>query len=71
MIARAFVKQDPFVIWGTGERIRNWTYCRRCQAAHLLSQDTCMLRRFYLTVQAPLGESSFGKLTAVYSMSEK
>jgi nucleoside-diphosphate-sugar epimerase len=26
MIARAFVKQDPFVIWGTGEQIRNWTY---------------------------------------------
>ncbi|MFB3922525.1 MAG: NAD-dependent epimerase/dehydratase family protein [Terriglobia bacterium] len=26
MIARAFVKQNPFVIWGTGEQIRNWTY---------------------------------------------
>lgn len=26
MIARAFVKQDPFVIWGSGEQIRNWTY---------------------------------------------
>jgi nucleoside-diphosphate-sugar epimerase len=26
MIARAFVKQDPYVIWGTGEQIRNWTY---------------------------------------------
>jgi nucleoside-diphosphate-sugar epimerase len=26
MIARAFVKQDPFVIWGTGEQVRNWTY---------------------------------------------
>jgi len=26
MIARAFVKQDPFVVWGTGEQIRNWTY---------------------------------------------
>jgi nucleoside-diphosphate-sugar epimerase len=26
MIARAFVKQDPYVVWGTGEQIRNWTY---------------------------------------------
>ena len=26
MIARAFVKQDPFPVWGTGEQIRNWTY---------------------------------------------
>lgn len=26
MIARAFVKKDPFDVWGTGEQIRNWTY---------------------------------------------
>lgn len=26
MIARAFIKQDPFAVWGTGEQIRNWTY---------------------------------------------
>lgn len=26
MIARAFVGQDPFEIWGNGEQIRNWTY---------------------------------------------
>jgi nucleoside-diphosphate-sugar epimerase len=26
MIARAFVRQDPFVVWGTGEQLRNWTY---------------------------------------------
>ena len=26
MIARAFIKQDPFFVWGTGEQIRNWTY---------------------------------------------
>ena len=26
MIARAFIHQDPFVIWGNGEQIRNWTY---------------------------------------------
>ena len=26
MIARALIKQDPFVVWGTGRQIRNWTY---------------------------------------------
>jgi nucleoside-diphosphate-sugar epimerase len=26
MIARAFLGQDPFRVWGTGEQIRNWTY---------------------------------------------
>lgn len=26
MIARAFLRQDPFHVWGTGEQIRNWTY---------------------------------------------
>jgi nucleoside-diphosphate-sugar epimerase len=26
MIARAFTRQDPFEVWGTGEQIRNWTY---------------------------------------------
>lgn len=26
MIARAYVRQDPFIVWGTGEQIRNWTY---------------------------------------------
>lgn len=26
MIARTFIKQNPFIIWGTGEQIRNWTY---------------------------------------------
>jgi nucleoside-diphosphate-sugar epimerase len=26
MIARAFIKQDPFVVWGDGQQIRNWTY---------------------------------------------
>lgn len=26
MIARAFVKQDPFEVWGTGKQIRNWTH---------------------------------------------
>ncbi len=26
MIARAFTKQNPFIVWGNGEQIRNWTY---------------------------------------------
>ncbi len=26
MIARAFVRQDPFIVWGKGTQIRNWTY---------------------------------------------
>jgi nucleoside-diphosphate-sugar epimerase len=26
MIARAFLRHDPFYVWGTGEQIRNWTY---------------------------------------------
>ena len=26
MIARALVKQNPYVVWGTGEQIRNWTH---------------------------------------------
>ena len=26
MIARAFIKKDPFEVWGNGEQIRNWTY---------------------------------------------
>lgn len=26
MTARAFLGQNPFVVWGTGEQVRNWTY---------------------------------------------
>jgi nucleoside-diphosphate-sugar epimerase len=26
MIARSFVRQNPFVVWGNGEQIRNWTH---------------------------------------------
>jgi nucleoside-diphosphate-sugar epimerase len=26
MIARAFLKQNPFEVWGDGRQIRNWTY---------------------------------------------
>lgn len=26
LIARAFVGQNPFAVWGTGEQVRNWTH---------------------------------------------
>jgi len=26
MIAKAFIKQDPFEVWGDGTQVRNWTY---------------------------------------------
>jgi UDP-glucose 4-epimerase len=26
MIARAFIQQDPFEVWGDGTQVRNWTY---------------------------------------------
>lgn len=26
MIARAFIDQDPFMVWGDGQQVRNWTY---------------------------------------------
>lgn len=26
MIARAFIREDPFEVWGTGEQVRNWTH---------------------------------------------
>ena len=26
MIARAFIGADPFEVWGTGEKVRNWTH---------------------------------------------
>jgi nucleoside-diphosphate-sugar epimerase len=26
MIARAFIDQNPFQVWGTGQQVRNWTH---------------------------------------------
>lgn len=26
MIAKTFIRQDPFLVWGNGEQIRNWTH---------------------------------------------
>ena len=39
MIARAFVKQDPFEVWGTGEQLRNWTYVSDIVAGTLAAAE--------------------------------
>lgn len=39
MIARAFIRQDPFEVWGTGEQIRNWTYIDDIVAGTLLAAE--------------------------------
>lgn len=39
MIARAFIKQDPFIIWGTGEQMRNWTYVSDVVEGTLLAAE--------------------------------
>jgi nucleoside-diphosphate-sugar epimerase len=39
MIARAFTKQDPFEVWGTGEQIRNWTYVKDIVSGTILAAE--------------------------------
>ena len=39
MIARAFVGQDPFVVWGTGEQIRNWTHVSDIVSGTILAAE--------------------------------
>lgn len=39
MIARAFIKQNPFEVWGTGEQIRNWTYVGDIAEGTLLAAE--------------------------------
>ncbi len=39
MIARAFVGQDPFEVWGDGRQIRNWTYVDDIVAGTLLAAE--------------------------------
>jgi nucleoside-diphosphate-sugar epimerase len=39
MIARAFVRQDPFEVWGTGEQIRNWTHVSDIVAGTILAAE--------------------------------
>jgi len=38
-IARACVKQDPFVVWGNGEQIRNWTHVSDIVAGTILAAE--------------------------------
>jgi nucleoside-diphosphate-sugar epimerase len=47
MIARAFVRQNPFELWGTGEQIRDWTYVEdivdgTIRAAELIENGTAI-----------------------------
>ena len=47
MIARAFIGQDPFVVWGNGEQIRNWTHVAdivegTIRAAELINDGTAI-----------------------------
>jgi nucleoside-diphosphate-sugar epimerase len=39
MVARAFVGQDPFVVWGTGEQIRNWTHVSDIVSGTILAAE--------------------------------
>jgi nucleoside-diphosphate-sugar epimerase len=39
MIARAFINQNPFVVWGTGEQIRNWTYIEDIVSGTILAAE--------------------------------
>jgi nucleoside-diphosphate-sugar epimerase len=39
MIARAFIKQDPFIVWGNGEQIRNWTHVSDIVSGTILAAE--------------------------------
>ncbi len=39
MIARAFIGDDPFEVWGTGEQVRNWTYIDDIVAGTILAAE--------------------------------
>ena len=39
MIARAFVKQSPYVVWGSGEQIRNWTHVSDIVSGTILAAE--------------------------------
>jgi UDP-glucose 4-epimerase len=39
LIAKAFIKMDPYVIWGTGEQDRNFTYVQDIVDAFLLAPE--------------------------------
>lgn len=39
MIARAFVGQNPFVVWGNGQQIRNWTHVSDIVSGTILAAE--------------------------------
>lgn len=39
MIARAFVGQDPFIVWGNGAQIRNWTHVSDIVSGTILAAE--------------------------------
>ncbi len=39
MIARAFLKKDPYEVWGNGQQIRNWTYVTDIVDATILAAE--------------------------------
>lgn len=39
MIARAFIRQDPFIVWGNGEQVRNWTHVSDIVAGTILAAE--------------------------------
>jgi nucleoside-diphosphate-sugar epimerase len=39
MIARAFIGDDPYEVWGTGEQVRNWTYIDDIVAGTILAAE--------------------------------
>ena len=39
MIGRAFLRQDPFEVWGDGQQIRNWTYVDDIVEGTILSAE--------------------------------
>jgi nucleoside-diphosphate-sugar epimerase len=39
MIARAFIGDDPFEVWGTGEQVRNWTCIDDIAAGTILAAE--------------------------------
>ena len=39
MIARAFIGQDPFIVWGNGEQIRNWTHVSDIVSGTILAAE--------------------------------
>ena len=39
MIARAFIKQNPYIVWGNGQQIRNWTHVSDIVRGTLLAAE--------------------------------